>query len=184
MDLPEEGHAKLFNVRNNKLYVKNSRGGEEALMDMLQFMMVNEPGTELNFAKAQAKDNSINLEILYLVALGFTQLHAQPLYKIIIMIFQKTIITGTITITMKTMFNLDIHAMRSLCLENFQARLRNNIFAMNVAKQLDEIVRVVAQRGRRSVVRHVRLVVKLLELYNDLYVPYFHQDVHRDSDLN
>jgi hypothetical protein len=52
---PEEGYAKLFDVSaNKKLTVKNSRGGQEALMDMLQYMMVNEPGTELNFAKNQA----------------------------------------------------------------------------------------------------------------------------------
>lgn len=57
MDLffPEEGYAKLFNVRNNKLYVKNSRGGEEALMDVLRYMLVNEPGREIEFAKNQAR---------------------------------------------------------------------------------------------------------------------------------
>jgi hypothetical protein len=52
---PEEGYAKLFNITaNKKLTMKNTRGGEEALMDMLQYMMVNEPGKELNFAKNQA----------------------------------------------------------------------------------------------------------------------------------
>jgi hypothetical protein len=52
---PEEGYAKLFDVTaNKKLKVKNARGGEEALMDMLHYMMVNEPGKELNFAKNQA----------------------------------------------------------------------------------------------------------------------------------
>lgn len=53
---PEEGYAKLFDVLNNStMRVKNSRGGEEALMDMLRYMMVNEPGTELEFAINQAR---------------------------------------------------------------------------------------------------------------------------------
>lgn len=52
---PEEGYGKLFDITaNKKLKVKNTRGGEEALMNMLQYMMVNEPGKELNFAKNQA----------------------------------------------------------------------------------------------------------------------------------
>lgn len=52
---PEEGYGKLFNVRNNRLIVRNERGGEDAVMNVLRYMLVDEPGRELNFARVQAQ---------------------------------------------------------------------------------------------------------------------------------
>jgi hypothetical protein len=52
---PEEGYGKLFEYRGGEVIVKESRGGEEALMDVLRYMLVNEAGTEIEFAKEQAR---------------------------------------------------------------------------------------------------------------------------------
>ena len=52
---PEEGLGKLYDFKNGKIIVREDRGGEEAVMNVLRYMLVNQAGTELEFAKAQAK---------------------------------------------------------------------------------------------------------------------------------
>ena len=52
---PEMGYGKLFNIDGDRVTVRESRGGEEAVMDILKYMMVDKPGEELEFAKIQAK---------------------------------------------------------------------------------------------------------------------------------
>lgn len=52
---PEKAVRKFFAFKNNNIYVLPDRGGREALIDMLDFFMVNTPSTMMNFAKRQAR---------------------------------------------------------------------------------------------------------------------------------
>lgn len=52
---PEKAVRNFFSFKNNNIYVLPDRGGREALIDMLDFFMVNTPSTMMNFAKRQAR---------------------------------------------------------------------------------------------------------------------------------
>jgi len=52
---PEKGIRRFFSEKNGKLYINQSRGTEEDLKGLLDFMMIDKPSTMMNFAKAQAK---------------------------------------------------------------------------------------------------------------------------------
>lgn len=50
-----EGSGKLFEFRGENVVVSNSRGGKEALKEIMDYLMVDTPKTMINFAKAQAR---------------------------------------------------------------------------------------------------------------------------------
>lgn len=52
---PEMGVRKFFTVKNGKVVIAPGRGSENAVTSLLDFFMVDEPNTMLNFARIQAQ---------------------------------------------------------------------------------------------------------------------------------